>query len=488
MALEPHAAPPPPRRIAQLLALDTRSEVGRIGTQIKKQVFVTLRRRGVVVAMSGGIDSSVVAALCTSALGASAVVGLAMPERDSPDEALRLSEALARQLGIRLLVEDIGPSLQALGCYSRQTDAIRTVFPDYGAGWRCKLTLPSLLEAERLSVFTLTVESPSGQRFSSRLPAQAYRQLLAATAFKQRTRKMLEYYHADRLGYAVAGTPNRLEHDQGFFVKQGDADADLKPIAHLYKTQVYAVAERLGIPLEIRSRPPSTDTFSLPQTQEEFFFSLPYATLDACLCGLDAGLSPAEVGAELGLSETQVERVFHDIEAKRRGTRYLHLPPLLIDGADPHEVTSASGAPGAWASPARPGGAAATAGLAAPGALRASEGALRVRHRRHRQPRRRPAALAVCPRPDARRPRAPRPRRAWRLVRPARRPRPRAPLDRRSFLRATAHGRRRRAARRQLQRRDLQPPGAPGRARRRRQDIPYELGHRGAPPGLAPLG
>ena len=228
-------------------------------------------------------------------------------------------------------MEDITPALEAAGCYSRQTDAIRTVFPEYGPGYRCKITLPSILESERLNVSELTIESPSGECQTTRMPVQAYLQLVAATNFKQRIRKLMEYYHADRLNYAVAGTPNRLEYDQGFFVKQGDGAADLKPIAHLYKTQVYALAEYLGVPEEIRRRRPTTDTFSMPQSQEEFYFALPYEKMDLCLYGRNHGVSAAAVAPVVGLSTEQVERVYRDIDQKRRTTRYLHLKPLLVE-------------------------------------------------------------------------------------------------------------------------------------------------------------
>jgi NAD+ synthase len=178
-------------------------------------------------------------------------------------------------------------------------------------------------------VFSVVVESPDGERSQTRLSAGAYRAVVAATSFKQRTRKMLEYYHADRLDYAVVGTPNRLEYDQGFFVKNGDGAADVKPIAHLYKTQVYALAEHLGVPDEIRSRPPTTDTYSLPQSQEEFYFSVPYQVLDLCLYALNHGVPAAGVADAAGLSEEDVERVFKDIESKRRATSPLQEPPLL---------------------------------------------------------------------------------------------------------------------------------------------------------------
>ncbi len=310
-----------------VLRIDGRLETQRIEAEIRRLALGDLRRRGAVVAMSGGIDSSVVAALCARALGPERVLGLLLPERDSSTDALRLGGMLAARLGISYLIEDIAPALAALGCYERQDEAARMVFPDFGAGWRCKIVLPSLLESDRLNVPQLTVTDPDGLERCSRMPPAAYLQLVAATNFKQRTRMTMAYYHADRLNYAVAGTPNFVEYDQGFFVKQGDGAADFKPIAHLYKTQVYALAEFLEIPAEIRARQPTTDTYSLAQTQEEFYFALPYREMDLCLWAVDHGVPVAEVAPAIGLTEEQVARVFRDIEAKRRMSRYLHHVP-----------------------------------------------------------------------------------------------------------------------------------------------------------------
>jgi NAD+ synthase len=314
----------------EVLRIDAAAVTAQIEKAIREQVLANLRRRGAVVGMSGGIDSSVVATLCARALGPGRVVGLLMPERDSSSDALRLGRMLAQHLEIRHVVEDIAPALEGLGCYARQLEAIRAAVPEYGEGWRCKLTLPSLLEGDRLNVTMLTVADPQGKERTTRMPPAAYLQMVAATNFKQRTRKMMEYYHADRLGYAVAGTPNLLEYDQGFFVKQGDGAADFKPIAHLYKTQVFALAEHMGVPAEIRNRPPTTDTFSLAQTQEEFYFALPYHEMDLCLWAVNHGTPAAEVAQVLGLAPAQVERVYRDIEAKRRVSRYLHQSPLMV--------------------------------------------------------------------------------------------------------------------------------------------------------------
>ena len=312
-----------------VLALDPEAEIQRIAQSLRAQVLGDFRRRGAVLGLSGGIDSSVVAALCVRAFGKDKVLGLFMPERHSSDDALMLGRMLSNSLGIEAIVEDISPALEGLGCYSRQDEAIRSIVPQYGEGWKCKLVLPSILEAGRLNVTRLTVQSPEGEISTVRLTPAAYLQIVAATNYKQRVRKMTEYYHADRLNYAVAGTPNRLEYDQGFFVKQGDGAADVKPIAHLYKTQVYQLAAHLGIPEEIRRRPPTTDTFSMPQTQEEFYFALPYDRMDLCLYALNHGIPAEEVAPLVELTPDQVSRVFKDIEAKRRSTKYLHTPPLL---------------------------------------------------------------------------------------------------------------------------------------------------------------
>jgi NAD+ synthase len=313
-----------------VLALDLGATAATIEASIRQQV-TDLRRRGAVVGLSGGIDSSVVTSLCVRALGPERVIVLLMPERASSSESLELGQLLATSLKVQAVVEDIAPALEASGCYARQLEAIRAVFPEYGDGYRNKLILPSILENDRLNISELTIESPSGERKTARMPLGPYLQMVAATNFKQRIRTLMEYYHADRLNYVVAGTPNRLEYDQGFFVKQGDGAADIKPIAHLYKTQVYALAEYLGVPAEIRRRAPTTDTFSLPQTQEEFYFALPYAQMDLCLYARNHGVAPADAAAVVGLTSEQVERVYRDIDQKRRTTRYLHAKPRLVE-------------------------------------------------------------------------------------------------------------------------------------------------------------
>jgi NAD+ synthase len=315
------------------LRIDAAKVAERISTSIKDSVFGELRRQGAVLGLSGGVDSSVVAALCVRSLGADRVLGVFMPERDSEPASLRLGRMVAEQLRIATVLEDLTPMLDAMGCYRRRDEFIRQVFPEYGPGWKNKIVLTGA-QAASYNLFALVVESPDGEQKRARLPLSAYLGIVASTNMKQRTRKQIEYFHADRLNYVVVGTPNRQEYDLGFFVKNGDGAADLKPIAHLYKGQVYQLAEFLGIPEEIRRRPPTTDTYSLPQTQEEFFFTLPYDKMDLCLYSLNNGIAASDAAVVTGLTTAQVERVYKDINSKRRATRYQHLQPLLVEGLE----------------------------------------------------------------------------------------------------------------------------------------------------------
>ncbi len=315
----------------EALAIDAPSAVERITTAVREQVTSRLKRRGAVVAVSGGIDSSVVLALCARALGPGRVLALFLPERDSSPDSERLGRLLASQLGVEGITEDITPALEAVRCYARRDEAVKEVIPEYGPGWRCKIVLPGVTDSDRYRLFSVVARSPDGREVRERLTLGAYLGIVAATNFKQRVRKMLEYHHADRRNFAVAGTPNRLEYDQGFFVKLGDGAADVKPIAHLYKSQVYQVAEALGVPEEIRRRPPTTDTYSLAQSQEEFYFSLPYAEMDLCLYARDHQIAPSEVAEALGRTPIEIERVFRDIDSKRAVARGLLMAPLRVD-------------------------------------------------------------------------------------------------------------------------------------------------------------
>ncbi len=320
-----------------VLDFDMDAEVEKITSRLKEILRKDLKRRGFVVAISGGIDSSVSSALCVEALGKERVFGLLLPETDSSRETFDKGQAMVEHLGIEHQVHNIAPVLEALGCYQWRDEAIRRVFPDYGEGWKNKIVISGGMEG-KFNHFVLVVQTPEGEVKEARLPLKEYLQIVAATNHKQRVRKTLEYFHADRLNYAVVGTPNRLEYDQGFFVKNGDGSADVKPIAHLYKTQVYALARHLGLPEQVCNARPTTDTYSMPQGQDEFYFALPYEQMDIALWSHNHGIPAAELAAHLGISEAQAQYIYKDIEAKRATTRYLHMKGVLVEPVPEIEV------------------------------------------------------------------------------------------------------------------------------------------------------
>jgi NAD+ synthase len=313
-----------------VLKIDAADETERIVEWMRREVRQGMRRQGGVVGISGGIDSSVVLALSVRAFEADHVIGVMLPEKDSDPESEVLARQLAAHYGVNPVLEVITPVLEGFRCYPRRDEAIQRVFPEYDstAGYTAKIVLPqNLLEQDTLNIFSLTIISPDGVEKTKRLSLKDYYQIVAASNFKQRARMAMLYYHAEVHNYAVIGTGNKNEHEQGFFVKYGDGGADIKPIAHLYKTQVYRLAKYLGIPEKIQQRTPTTDTYSAHSSQEEFFFRLPFETMDLLWYAQENDIPIQEVASVMGLTDLQIQRAFNDFMRKHRTTEYLRIPP-----------------------------------------------------------------------------------------------------------------------------------------------------------------
>ena len=315
------------------LNLDYAQETERIVNWLQERVLRAFRRQGAVVGISGGIDSSVVLALCVRAFGPQRVVGILLPERESSPESADLAHELAQCYGVEAFTEEISGALDGFGCYPRRDEAIQRVIPEYQPGWNTKIVLPGdLMERASLNLFYLVVTSPDGVEYRKRLPPQEYRQIVASSNFKQRTRMSMLYYHAELRNYAVIGTAQKNEHDLGFFVKYGDGGSDIAPILHLYKTQVFQLAAYLGVPESIQQRTPTTDTYPGGGSQEEFFYRIPFETLDAIWWGFEHGYANEEIARGLGLTTEQVTNVVNDIISKRNATAYLRTPPVSLEG------------------------------------------------------------------------------------------------------------------------------------------------------------
>jgi NAD+ synthase len=317
-----------------ILTIDPAAETERIVQSLQRKVQKVLRRYGGIVGISGGVDSAVVFALCVRAFGPERVVPVMMPDKDSDPLSERLARQLAQQFGVEPVLENVTPALEGFGCYRRRDEAIRRVFPEYDPadGYKAKIVLPqNLLQESTLNAFLVTIVAPDGEERNASLPVREFMQIVAASNLKQRTRMATLYYHAELLNYAVIGTANKNEHDQGFFVKYGDAGVDIKAIGHLYKTQVYQLAAYLDIPRGIRERPPTSDTYSAPCTQEEFFFRLPFDLMDLLWYAQEHKIPPAEVAQVMELPEIQVQRAYEDFFRKSRTTDYLRMDPLEIN-------------------------------------------------------------------------------------------------------------------------------------------------------------
>ena len=313
------------------LKIDVEKEVDRIVTDMRDYVGKKFHKRGAVVGVSGGVDSSVVLALCVKAFGPKKVLVLLLPDQDSSPENYILTRELIRQFGVESIVEDMTPSLAGFGCYRRRNEAIKSVFPEYDMSYRAKIVLPeNMLDTHTLNVFYLTIISPEGEEKTERIPLKEYLKIVAASNFKQRSRMSMLYYHAEARNYSVIGTANKNEHEMGFFVKFGDGGADIKPIVHLFKTQVYQLAEYLDVPEEIRKRTPTSDTYSAEQTQEEFFFRLPFNLLDLVWHGWEQSVPVPEIAKATGLEQEQVQFAIDDLKRKIHTTEYLRANPVVL--------------------------------------------------------------------------------------------------------------------------------------------------------------
>jgi len=313
------------------LKIDVAAITDQLCAVIAEQVGSTLKKWGAVLGVSGGIDSSVVAGLCARALGPEKVLGVMMPEQDSSPESKKLAAELAGAFGFETIEEVLTPGLDGMGCYQRRDDAIRQVFPEFNDTYTCKITIPTnVLEQQAFNFFTLQIEDADGNKQSKRMPTAVYLQVVAASNLKQRLRMTTLYYHAEKRNWAVMGTGNKDEHEQGFFVKWGDGGADLKPIAHLFKTQVYQIAEYIGVPQSILGRTPTTDTYSSEQTQEEFFFGLDFYTMDMLWYAMENNIPAEEVARVLNLTKEQVEHGMKAIRRKIDATEYLRMNPLEV--------------------------------------------------------------------------------------------------------------------------------------------------------------
>ena len=314
-----------------ILLIENIDEVcNNIIAKLKTDVAQKLQRRGAVIGISGGIDSSVCMALSAKAFGPQNVTAIMLPEQDSSDDSKNLALKLANKFNVKTLEENITKALDGFGCYERRDEAIANVITNFDPKVdKAKIEIKQNIGQNIPAIFSITVIKPNGEVISKLLPAKEYLQIVASTNFKQRSRMSMLYYHAERLHCAVIGTPNKHEVEQGFFVKYGDGGADVMPIGHLYKTQVYQLAKHLGVPQEIIDRTPTTDTYTAEQTQEDFFYQMPFKEMDLVWYGWENNYPAEEVGKVMGKTTQEIENIYKSFERKKKTTEYLRMKPIF---------------------------------------------------------------------------------------------------------------------------------------------------------------
>jgi len=314
-----------------VLDMDASLEVTRISDFIHEMTFKDFKRKGAVIGLSGGIDSALVAELCVKALGRERVLGIFLPEKESNPISLKYGQKQATKLGIETVTLDITENLTSLGVYRNRNDVIKRIVPEFDESLKFHITLPqNLLEKDRYNYHSITVEDKTGKRETKRLSGTDWLEISACQNIKQRVRMIQLYYYAEKHNYLVAGTTNKAEAAQGFYVKFGDGGVDIEPIAHLYKTQVYQLSSHLGVIEEIIRRPPSPDTYSLPVTDKEFYFCIDYELLDLLLYAYENNVPRHDISKVLNLEEQQIDRVFKDFKAKEQATWHLRrMPPTI---------------------------------------------------------------------------------------------------------------------------------------------------------------
>jgi NAD+ synthase len=313
-----------------VLKINCPAEAERIIAFIRDQVQ-SMHRKGIVIGLSGGVDSALSAALSVKAVGKDKVLALLLPDKESSPQSAEFATKQAKLLGIEAPTVDITPVLEAFGTYEKRDAIAKAIYPEFGEGYKLKITLPAdILNKDGYNFFTLTTVDPQGLTKTTRLNNEQAQGIIAATCTKHRTRMMTQYYHSEKNNYLVCGTTNKSEAIQGLFVKYGDGGVDIEPIAHLYKNQVFQLAEYMGVIPEIISRAPCPDTYSAPVTDEEWFFRIPFKQLDLLLYAWENKVELSEVCRVMELTEQQVRRAFRDFTSKHKATEHLrHFPPSL---------------------------------------------------------------------------------------------------------------------------------------------------------------
>ncbi len=314
-----------------VLKIDPLQEVEKLSKFVVNQVNIVFRRKGVIVGLSGGIDSACMASVAAHAIGEEKVFGLILPEKESNPISREFAIKHAQTLGIEFCEIDITPTVDSVFSYSWRDKLLQRLIPEYEPGYKYNITLPTdLLELAAFNFYNLQVQMPDGGIKKKRLNLVEFHSVTSFANIKIRSRMIHLYAEAERRNLVVAGTTNRTEFILGDFCKYGDGGTDIEPLSYLYKNQIYQISEYLKVIPEIMNRQPSPDTFSLPVSDQEFFFRIPFDKLDYLLYAWEHKVSADETAKVLDLSVDAVERAFKDFKSKNNATKHLRTTPYML--------------------------------------------------------------------------------------------------------------------------------------------------------------
>ena len=301
---------------------------------IHNETFGKSRKHGIVVGISGGIDSAVVAALACNAIGKENVLGIILPEKESNPDSQELAQKLCKTLDIQYLIDDITPILDSALVYKIREEIVQKLFPSFNNLCKYRLIFTENFDNDGLSIPYLEIQDSENQTHKIKIPLNDYLTMTAATNIKHRTRMSRLYYHAEKNNFLVCGTTNKAEFQQGYFVKYGDGGVDIEPLTNLFKTQVYQLAESLNIPSEIIERKASPDTWSFQVSDEEFFFSLTYDIIDLMLYAHEKSIPLNDICSTLEFDEAKVKRILKSQERKWNSSKSSRTFPPSFDMKD----------------------------------------------------------------------------------------------------------------------------------------------------------
>ena len=301
---------------------------------IHEQVNSNFRKRGVVIGISGGIDSAVAVKLCCGAVGKENVLGIILPEKESNPQSQEFAKKYCEKLGIKYEIEDITSILDSSEIYQIREKIVKKYFPDYNQSCKYRIVFSENFDSDGLSIPYLEVNDGNNQIHKIKLSLNDYFTITAATNIKHRIRMTRLYFHAEKNNFLVCGTTNKAEFQQGYFVKYGDGGVDIEPLANLYKTQIYQLGTYLDIPNEIIERKASPDTWSFDVSDEEFFYSLPYEIVDLMLFAKEKSVTLSDICSTLDLKEEKVKRILNSIERKLQASKTSRIFPPSWDNKD----------------------------------------------------------------------------------------------------------------------------------------------------------